>query len=263
VRRSIDYLHQSRLYSQVQVFNLSVLPGTAFRQEAAQLGLEFQARPPYYVLKTPTLSLEQIYDVMEEAQEAFGLEFDPWAPPSTACHCLPAPEVPLISRGAAAGKHCHTFSACCIDLDRESAKLPPAAQRAQAFTLHLQSADIDGRRERGVALARRLLDDNPHTSLDVLLEPIGVSAPSTEQTLASFLEACFSSTSYLDLYYSLHPNRLLGAKRLVVILPIGYRADLGPEGLDQIGRYGTIAWRHGAAGHASSMDLRSFEYLLP
>ena len=262
MRHSIDYLHRSKLYSDVHVFNLSVLPGTAFRQEAAQLGLEFQARPPYYVLQTPALSLEQIYDLMEEAQEAFGLEFDPWAPPSTACHGLPAPEVPLIATGAAAGK-CHAVSACCIDLDRESTELPPAAQRAQAFTLHLQSADFDGRRERGVAVVRRVLEDNPHTSLDVLLEPTGVPALPTERTLASFLEACFSSTSYLDLYYSLHPNRLLGAKRLVVVLPIGYHAALGPEGLDQIGRYGTIAWRHGAAGHASSMDLRSFEYLLP
>ena len=38
VRRGIDYIHHSGLYSQVQVFNLAILPGTSFRQEAAQLG---------------------------------------------------------------------------------------------------------------------------------------------------------------------------------------------------------------------------------
>ncbi len=57
IRRGLDYLHDSRLYSSVQVFNLAVLPGTAFRQEADQLGLEYQPRPPYYVTRTPTLRL--------------------------------------------------------------------------------------------------------------------------------------------------------------------------------------------------------------
>ncbi len=232
VRRSIEYLRQSKLYSEVQVFNLSVLPGTAFRQEARQLGLEFQARPPYYVLQTPTLSLEQLYDLMEEAQEAFELEFDPFAPPR------------IDGMETAAGP----ISACCIDLDRESAELPPAEQRAQACTLHLRSADFDGRRERGVAIVRRVLEDNPHTSLDVLLEPTGGSARLTPRTLASFLEACFASTSYLDLYYSLHPNQLLGAKRLVAVLPSADRGIFGSAGIDQIAQYATIAWRDGVAG---------------
>jgi radical SAM superfamily enzyme YgiQ (UPF0313 family) len=37
VRRGLDYIHSSGLYSQVQVFNLAILPGTSFRQEAEQL----------------------------------------------------------------------------------------------------------------------------------------------------------------------------------------------------------------------------------
>ena len=63
------------------MFNLSILPGTAFRQEAEQLGLTYQPWPPYYVLQTPTLDVEQMYRLMEEAQEAFGIEFDPLPPP--------------------------------------------------------------------------------------------------------------------------------------------------------------------------------------
>ena len=34
VRRGLHYLHDGGLYSDVQVFNLSILPGTAFRHEA-------------------------------------------------------------------------------------------------------------------------------------------------------------------------------------------------------------------------------------
>ncbi|HEY1192165.1 MAG TPA: radical SAM protein, partial [Gemmata sp.] len=55
VRRGFRYLRDGGLYSRAQVFNLAVLPGTAFRHEARELGLAYQPRPPYYVLKTPTL----------------------------------------------------------------------------------------------------------------------------------------------------------------------------------------------------------------
>jgi hypothetical protein len=127
----------------------------------------------------------------------------------------------------------------------------------------LRSADFDAQCERGAQLVRRLIDDNPHTSLDVLLEPVGDPARTTERVLAAMLKACFTSASYLDLYYSLHPNRLLGAKRLVVLLPLEYRPVLGPAGLDEIGRYATIAWRRGAAGQGSPTDLASFEHVLP
>ena len=63
VRRGIDFLHRTRAYSEVQVFNLSILPGTAFRREAEQLGLRYQPWPPYYVLRTPTLDVEQMFAV--------------------------------------------------------------------------------------------------------------------------------------------------------------------------------------------------------
>src|SRR5205807_6860908 len=76
VRRGLHYLHDNGLDSDVQVFNLSILPGTAFRQESQQLGLKFQPRPPYYVLQTPTLRREELYGLMQEAQDLFAIEFD-------------------------------------------------------------------------------------------------------------------------------------------------------------------------------------------
>ena len=81
VRRGIDFLLRTGAYTETQVFNLSILPGTAFRREAEQLGLRYQPWPPYYVLQTPTLDMEDIYRLMEEAQEAFGVEFDALPPP--------------------------------------------------------------------------------------------------------------------------------------------------------------------------------------
>ncbi len=47
VRRGLHYLHDNG-FTDLQVFNLAVLPGTAFRQEAAaNFGLKYQPRPPY------------------------------------------------------------------------------------------------------------------------------------------------------------------------------------------------------------------------
>ncbi|MGO9112265.1 MAG: B12-binding domain-containing radical SAM protein, partial [Thermoguttaceae bacterium] len=81
VRRGLEYLDRVRPFTELQVFNLSILPGTAFRQTAGDLGLEYQPHPPYYVLKTPTLDLEDLYGLMEEAQDVFGIVFDALPPP--------------------------------------------------------------------------------------------------------------------------------------------------------------------------------------
>ena len=257
VRRGIDYLHGSGLYSAVQVFNLSILPGTAFREEADTLGLKYQSRPPYYVLQTPTLSLEDVYALMDEAQEAFGLEYDP----------VPPPQLDFPKAG------CGPAGIAQLDLDAGQADLPPAAKRVQAFTLWLRSADFHSRRQAAAGLIRQAMTDNPHTTLQVILEPSGTGILPVERltalALETFLEACHPSASYLDLYYSLHPNPLLGAKRLVVVLPgrapsatmlgmvPGSRARLGPEWIDQVGQYATLAWR---GGPVSEDDLAAWEH---
>src|SRR5437764_14314450 len=76
VRRGLHYLRDNDLFDDVQVFNLSILPGTAFRPEAVELGLAFQPRPPYYLLQTPLLSRVELYQLMQEAQELCDIEFD-------------------------------------------------------------------------------------------------------------------------------------------------------------------------------------------
>jgi radical SAM superfamily enzyme YgiQ (UPF0313 family) len=83
VRRGVDFLNRLRPDCGAQVFQLSILPGTAFRYDVQSLGLTYQPRPPYYVLGTPTLTLDEMVRLMDEAQEALDLEFDPLPPPVT------------------------------------------------------------------------------------------------------------------------------------------------------------------------------------
>lgn len=253
IRRGIEYLEHSKLYSEVQVFNLSILPGTAFRHEAQQLGLRYQPRPPYYVLETPTLSLEQLYELMDEAQEAFQLEFDPSAPPSLE---------PIETTGLAAAS-AGPLRAWRIDLDGQSDDLPPAARWAQAFTLTLRSSDFDRTYRHAADLVRRVMAPNPHSSLDVILEPTGDPKCLTRRTLASILDACFGDSTYLDMYYSMHPNRLLGAKRLVVVLPLSQREQFGSAWIEEVGDFATIVWRGGLPPGAVEIGLSAHEQRIP
>src|SRR5262249_28591737 len=141
-------------------FNLAVLPGTAFRQEATELGLVYQRRPPYYVLKTPTLDRADLFGLMQEAQDLFDIEFD----------AQPRPVLDFDGEEEA--------RVWRVDLDSsDRAPGPPADQRAQAFTLWLRSAHFERHSREAAGLIRGLLDANPFTTLQVVLEPTGELSP--------------------------------------------------------------------------------------
>jgi hypothetical protein len=223
-RRGLDFLHETQAFSEVQVFHLSILPGTAFRQEIASLGIAHQPWPPYYALKTPAFDVVQMCELMEEAQDAFGIEFDPPPPPQ------------LDDATATASQRCR------IDLDdchgEIIAKLP--ACPSQCFTLWLRSADFDAKRREMIALVERILDENPHTTLQIIFEPTGDPRRLTVEALETVLAACYRKSTYLDRYYSLHPGALLGAKRLFVLPPSGCNMSGNDVWLEQIADYATI-----------------------
>ena len=239
VRRGLEYLDRQRPFSELQVFNLSVLPGTAFRQTAAELGLEYQPRPPYYVLKTPTLELEDLYDLMEEAQDVFGIVFDALPPVEMG----KAIEDDMLGTTAAAEGAADRRVQRSLVVDLDAADAPhagDASSRGLVFTLWLKSSDFRTRVAEAADWVRRILADNPHTTFQVILEPNGDPRHLTGAVLEELLAACHESLSYLDWFYSLHPVRLLGAKRLVVLLPADAEGSLDDDWLDAIEDRATI-----------------------
>jgi Radical SAM superfamily len=244
VRRGLHYLKDRGLDDDVQVFNLSVLPGTDFRREAIALGLKHQPRPPYYVLQTPTLSRAELFQLMQEVQELFDIEFDAQQPP-----VLDFPPAD------SAGRLSHH------DFDSESkAALPDARNRSQAFTLWLRAADLDAHRHRAAMMIEQILTDNPFTTLQVLLEP-GEPASVSPRLLEILTEACQSRPTYLDKFYALQPGRPNGAKRLIVLLAAPLRSRLEPAWLDEVGALATIVWRGGNAAPLAA-ELEPYEYAL-
>jgi radical SAM superfamily enzyme YgiQ (UPF0313 family) len=262
VRRGIDFLVRTRAYSEVQVFNLSLLPGTAFRREAEQLGLKYQPWPPYYVLETPTLDVEQMYRLMEEAEEAFHTEFDPLPPPQIGRwdEQSSRPDVRRIDLDARE-EHGHapfltpvgqTFVSAgenaALMADKNvcptgRAELVGSGFPTLACILWLRSADFHRRRQAAADEIARLLTDNPHTTLQVVLEPTAEPERLTVETLALLLATCYKTTTYLDRYYSLHPGRLLGSKRLVVLLPGELRGRASRSWIARVEEYATLLWR--------------------
>jgi radical SAM superfamily enzyme YgiQ (UPF0313 family) len=269
VRRGLHYLSDNGLYSNVQVFNLSILPGTAFRQEAPELGLRFQPRPPYYVLQTPTLRREDLYGLMLEAQDLFDIEFDAQPPPVLEFDLqrLPSPHPPCHpERSEGSGQQAEEILRCAqndkgewgrervgvwhVDLDRaEQREAPDPKNWTQAFTLWFSSCNFERRRPEAAACIRRVLQVNPFTTLQVVLEPHPRSDHGAVQeillpeTLAFLFAACQARPTYLDRYYALQPGRPNGAKRLIVVLPMQARSKLNPDWLEEVGSLATIVWR--------------------
>jgi hypothetical protein len=246
VRRGLHYLHDGSLYSDVQVFNLAVLPGTAFRHEATSLGLAYQPRPPYYVLHTPTLDRTDLFGLVQEAQNLFGVEFD----------AQPRPVLDLDDSDVS--------RLWKLDLDKQRTPGPPVDKRAQAFTLWLRSARLADHERYVAALLRELLGANPFTTLQVVLEPSDVSAAELPlrlppRLLASWLAVCQERPTYLDKFYALQPGRPTGAKRLIVLLPLALRSLLSGW-VEEVGELATLVWHTAQAGEAVEEEMDAHEY---
>lgn len=76
--QSMEFVVENNLDDDIQVFPLSVLPGTDFRKNHKTLGLKFNTHPPYIVIETPTFSSDQIQSAIEMAEDRFDMALYPF-----------------------------------------------------------------------------------------------------------------------------------------------------------------------------------------
>jgi len=150
VARGIDFLLENGLGSEAQVFPLSLLPGTAMRATAAEDGVVFDPAPPYRVLRTATMSEEQICESLFQAEERLGRRLD---------------EVPRAHLVEMPGDPPDVFH---VDLD---APLAPAIPGAQHVALWLEGNDLFASRDAALRAIDARLAIDPHATLDVVLAP--------------------------------------------------------------------------------------------
>jgi radical SAM superfamily enzyme YgiQ (UPF0313 family) len=264
IRRGIDFLAAFRPDAEIQIFNLSILPGTDFRRDADALGLKYQMRPPYYVLRTPTLDVERMYRLMEEAQQALDIEFDAPALPFENEHR--AGEVIPAHQSESVGNRCDGITPAArflmIDLDNPAVELPQANDFDLVTTLLLRSANFSQVESLVVRVVTDAVRTNPHITLQIVLEPRREPTQLRAEMVSKIVEACYSSTSYLDRYYSLHPGYLLGAKRVFVLLPLEERTRIDRDWIHEIGECANILW-HGDESELTDLsELEEFEHVV-
>lgn len=76
-KQSARRVKREGLAEDLQVFCLSVLPGTYFRAHAAELGLRYSPLPPYYLLSALDWPAEDIKTAFSWAEDYFGIAFEP------------------------------------------------------------------------------------------------------------------------------------------------------------------------------------------
>jgi radical SAM superfamily enzyme YgiQ (UPF0313 family) len=81
VIRGVEFFLTHGLESYVQVFPLSILPGTQMKKDSSLEGLVFDKLPPYRVFSTPNFSEDQIYNTLFQAEELLGSRVDEFPRP--------------------------------------------------------------------------------------------------------------------------------------------------------------------------------------
>jgi len=76
-KRSVDFVAEHDLQDDIQIFPLSILPGTSFRRRRRELGLNFEAHPPYTVIATLTFTPEDFLLAYDYAETRLDTVFFP------------------------------------------------------------------------------------------------------------------------------------------------------------------------------------------
>jgi len=74
---SVEYVAKNNLADDVQVFPLSVLPGTDFRLNSNELGLYYDPTPPYTVTESATFSADDLLLAFDHAETRFDVALFP------------------------------------------------------------------------------------------------------------------------------------------------------------------------------------------
>jgi radical SAM superfamily enzyme YgiQ (UPF0313 family) len=79
-KKSVDDVFAEGLHEMIQVFRLSILPGTEFAVNSKKFGIIADKQPPYYIQSTPTFSEADIREALDYAEEVFDVSLYPLAP---------------------------------------------------------------------------------------------------------------------------------------------------------------------------------------
>ena len=106
-------------------------------------------------------------------------------------------------------------------------------------------------------MVEQILDDNPFTTLQVVLEPTDNPRKLSLAALDEIARACFRRPTYLDRFYAVLPGRPKAAKRIVALAPYSGRLELTDWARD-VGETATIVW---CGGTTNEPSLEEYEHV--
>ncbi|GAB4369260.1 MAG: hypothetical protein Kow009_05930 [Spirochaetales bacterium] len=187
-RRTLDFVEESNLQEHLEVYPLSLLPGTELREQAQERGILHMEHPPYWVLSTPTFPSEDLYRAISELEDRYGIEYQ-------------RPIHPTFSNEGSYLTY--------VDLRNETYRkriLQHPEQISWNLTLSVSSIQLGESDQRSslLALARHLFRTNPYTYFKIVVhdeapQRYPLDAPPLRQALDELVSALFLPTHYGNL----------------------------------------------------------------
>ncbi|TGK12177.1 radical SAM protein [Leptospira fletcheri] len=215
VLEGIDFFFEKGLGEWVQVFPLSVLPGTAMRKDAEREGLIYLSKPPYRIIRTPNFSPEDLASTLFRSEDRLDRRLDETPRPFLADFDPSMRDVFVFSENGGRDEGITDFSV-------------PGSRHIAVWWKgkNLESS----KKEFFSKLRVRLLKD-PYTVTDVVLYPREPFSPKLINEI--MMEFSAIPASYLSRTLAHRGENML--HRIVLVLP--ENVSFPEEWLDDISEY--------------------------
>ncbi|MBP7495459.1 MAG: radical SAM protein [Spirochaetales bacterium] len=224
-RKTLDFIDSAGLQEHLEVYLLSLLPGTELRQTAEMRGITYMNHPPYWVLGTPSFPLEDLYRALGELETRYRIEY----------------HRPIIPRFFNTG----TFRTYADLRDPQEVELLWNYPTCTSWdlTLRISASQLrnPGNFKRLLELGQHLFQENPYTYYKIViedddLEGSSVLLPPIHKAAETLVETLFLPAHYGNLTrtYSIDPQGRFSARLFILtdristaeeVLEIGW-ADL-------------------------------------
>ncbi len=208
IARGVDFLEEHDLGHFAQVFALYVLPGTAMRESAERDGLVFEPEPPYRIIRTATMSEDDIATALASAEERLGRRIDERPRPHLVAASPPV-EPPDV-------------------FEHVAGRVAAAKPGAQHCAIWFRGPDLFERRAELVAALDARAAVDPYATLDVVLAP-------TEEFPLDLLEVVRAKLDDAPGSYATRSARHRGvghSQRVTVVL--GSKVEVSADWLEAV-----------------------------
>ncbi|HYA02685.1 MAG TPA: radical SAM protein [Syntrophobacteria bacterium] len=176
VRRSVDFVVDHEAYDNLQLYSLSVLPGTEIRERAGELGLRYRFEPPYFVQETRHMTRDEMREAFFYAEEALGDDLFPLEPP----------HLEALPPGSDAGSGVVSQIVMRVAADRPAPPPLDPEEFGQALAIVVEGGETGNHLSEARSVLEPLLAANPFTLVDWVFPEESFPDPGVLEELAAW-----------------------------------------------------------------------------